>query len=86
MAEILDYYSDDWRDTIFTCAGCGWQGPADSRHFDLHAELAEYSCPKCSRTILLVSLPTIEQVKEAAARGNEEALAELRKIQQDPSS
>jgi predicted RNA-binding Zn-ribbon protein involved in translation (DUF1610 family) len=75
MADIFDYYSDDWRSKTFTCPGCGWQGAADGMDMEPHAELADYSCPECDHMILIVNFPTIEETRKAAA-------AELRRIDQ----
>lgn len=37
------------------------------------AELAEYSRPDCDAHMILVTYPTEDDVREAAARGDEEA-------------
>ena len=82
MAEIFAYYSDDWRSKIFTCPSCGWQGVADGMDMELYAELADYSCTECDDMILIVSFPTMEETRTAAAAGNEKAAATLRGLDQ----
>jgi hypothetical protein len=76
MALHLDYYDEIWRTEELVCA-CGWRGKsaaASSEHF---RALCEYSCPVCYASLLLVSHPTADDIRSAAARGNTEAQGEL---------
>ncbi|MFO0821191.1 MAG: hypothetical protein U1A77_24820 [Pirellulales bacterium] len=86
MAEICNYYDGEWRSKSFTCPNCNWLGSVGDMHMATHAELADYSCPRCGKMILIVSYPTIAEIRAAAAAGNAEAAAELRRFdQQHPS-
>lgn len=42
------------------------------------SELMDFSCPSCDKMILIVSYPTLEEIEQAAAYGNTEAIAQLR--------
>ena len=42
-----------------------------------YKDLFDVSCPKCSKMLLVVPYPTIQQTREAAAAGNLEAIAAL---------
>ena len=76
MAEHLTYYGYD-EDRPVTCPGCGWNGPAKDGSQGLYKELFDVSCPRCDTMLLIVSLPTVEETKEAAARGDARAQADL---------
>ena len=76
MAEHLTYYGYD-EDRPVTCPGCGWNGPAKDGSQGLSKELFDVSCPRCDTMLLIVSLPTVEETKEAAARGDARAQADL---------
>ena len=43
-------------------------------------ELFDVCCPSCDTMLLIVGYPTFAEIEEAAKRGNEEALRELRLI------
>ena len=75
----LPKYFSTWRQETFRCA-CGWSGTADAMAMEPFAELAEYSCPKCDVHLILVSYPTGDEVKTAAAAGNEEAQHMLHQV------
>jgi len=45
---------------------------------DWYAELTDFSCPSCDKMILIVSYPTLHEIKQAALSGNAEAIKELR--------
>lgn len=85
MAENCNYYGE-WRNKSFNCPNCNWLGSASDMDMEMHAELADYSCPRCETMVLIVSYPTLEETRIAAAAGNAEAIAELRRFdQQHPS-
>jgi hypothetical protein len=48
---------------------------------DLHAELADYSCPRCDHMILIVPFPTLDDIRTAAAAGIPQAVARLADIE-----
>lgn len=77
MAEILhDYFTSGWRSRVLDCA-CGWQGDTKSMAMELHDEVTDYACPQCANLLLIVTHPSLEQVRQAAADGNEEAQQQL---------
>ncbi len=71
MSEHVAYFSE-WRARPYTCE-CGWSGPSKELDTEFFDELAQYSCPKCDRHLVVVGYPTGDDVREAAERGNEEA-------------
>ncbi len=74
-ATHLGFWDYD-RDATLTCPGCGWSGSGagNEEYFD---ELLDVSCPQCDRMLLIVSFPTAEETRAAAAAGNPRAEAEL---------
>ena len=78
-AKILRYYQYDPAKEI-SCAGCGWNGPASQGSQQMFDELSDVRCPSCHTMLLIVGYPTFAEIEEAAKRGNEEALRELRLI------
>ncbi len=69
-------YFDDYRDRAFAC-GCGWSGGHDELSADEWADVVEGSCPQCGTTLAVASYPTADEVRAAAATGNEEAVEML---------
>jgi hypothetical protein len=80
-AKLLEYY-EYRKDEKLTCARCGWSGQAGEAPGELHRELFDVCCPVCDKMLLVVSHPTIEQTKAAAAAGNPEAMAKLPQVAQ----
>lgn len=80
-AKLLEYY-EYRKDEKLTCPRCGWSGQAGEAATELHRELFDVSCPVCDKMLLVVSLPTVEETRAAAAAGNPEALAELPQVAQ----
>ncbi len=78
MAQHSPYYDTTWRLQEFTCPTCGWCGCVDDMEQDWYAELTDFSCPSCDKMILIVSYPTLHEIKQAALSGNAEAIKELR--------
>lgn len=78
MAQIRKYYDLDWRIEEFKCPDCGWSGKMDEMSNELFNEVMDFSCPSCDKMILIVSYPTLDEIEEAAASGNAEAIAQLR--------
>ena len=80
-ARIAASYWDYDDQAELTCPACGWRGrakDADREHF---SELFDVSCPACDQMLLIVSYPTLEETREAAERGNEDAQRELGRIE-----
>lgn len=74
-ARIVSAYAvhDDDR---FVCP-CGWQGSLTELDTEIFDELADGSCPKCDRMLLIREFPTLAQMRRWAARGNAEAARDL---------
>lgn len=82
MAEIIrNYFTPRWRSDEITCA-CGWRGNSRAMVMELHEEVTDYACPVCECMLLIVSHPSIEQVRQAAAEGNVEASQQLALIEE----
>jgi hypothetical protein len=75
-AKPIDYYDYD-EDAELACWKCGWHGQARDGSRGYYKELFDISCPKCDTMLLIVSHPTIDETKEAAASGNARAQAAL---------
>ncbi len=76
MTTLREYFTP-WRAEVFSCR-CGWSGRSDAMNIEPFAELAQYACPLCDVHLILLSYPTEDDVREAAARGDEEAARMLR--------
>ena len=82
MAEIVrNYFTPRWRSDEIACA-CGWRGDSRAMAMELHEEVTDYACPACECTLLIVSHPDIDQVRQAAAEGNLEAGQQLSIIEE----
>lgn len=75
-ARIFACYEYDETAEI-TCPACGWKGSGSAAEMEPYRELFDLSCPKCGQMLVIVSYPTVEETKEAAAAGNPKAMAEL---------
>lgn len=84
IVTIHNYYQPGWRDQQHTCDACDWQGTSRGMEMELHDEQTEYSCPQCECPVLVVQHPTLEDVKAAAAAGNEEAQQQLAILEMAP--
>ncbi len=84
IVTINNYYQPGWRDQQHTCHACDWQGTSRQMEMELHDEQTEYSCPQCECPLLVVQHPTLEDVKAAAAAGNEEAQQQLAILEMAP--
>ena len=78
-AKQVKYYDYD-RSKAVECR-CGWSGQPGA-YEDYFHELLDVTCPRCDTMLLIVPYPTDEQTRAAAAGGNEEAIAELRQIEE----
>lgn len=82
MAEIIrNYFTPRWRSDEISCA-CGWHGDSRAMAMELHEEVTDYGCPACECTLLIVSHPSIDQVRQAAVEGNLEAIQQLSIIEE----
>ncbi len=79
-AKQIRYYAYRQIETV-ECE-CGWSGPPGP-HEDYFDALLDVTCPRCDTMLLIVPYPTDEETREAAAAGNEEAIAELRRIERN---
>jgi len=73
---MYNYY-DNWKDVILVCPVCGWKGKREDGVVEYFSDLFDISCPKCDKMLAVVSYPTIDETKEAASDGHEEALMNL---------
>ena len=56
-------YDDPWREWELKCEACGWTGTgAGLTTGETFRELYEADCPRCGKTVLLVSYPTHDEV------------------------
>jgi len=76
MGRVCKYYSG-WQREPFTCSQCGWTGTVGYRDLEAGDVAAIIECPKCYRSLGVVAYPNLEETREAAANGNEEALKAL---------
>jgi len=76
MGKVCKYYSD-WQHEAFTCSQCGWTGTVGHQDLEVGDVAAIIECPKCYRSMGVVLYPNLQETKEAAANGNEEAIKAL---------
>ena len=81
MEEHFNYFSD-WREQQAHCTACGWTGSSLTDAFEeLFDALIEFTCPACNVIITMVSYPTLDEIEEAAEKGNSEAIKMLKNLQ-----
>src|SRR2546427_54698 len=68
-AKPLRYYEYDEDDEL-ACWNCGWRGAGCDGSREFHRELFDVSCPRCDTMLVIVSHPTTDETKAAAAAGN----------------
>ncbi|HMU28272.1 MAG TPA: hypothetical protein PKA65_12800 [Solirubrobacterales bacterium] len=78
-AKQVKYYDYDRSEKV-ECR-CGWSGQPGA-YEDYFHELLDVTCPRCDRMLLIVPYPTRAETEEAAAAGNEEAIAELKRTEE----
>lgn len=77
MAELVpDYFAAGWRERAVACP-CDWQGDSRAMAMELHDDVTDYACPACGNLLLIVSHPSLAQVRQAAAADHPEARAHL---------
>lgn len=70
---------DNWREEVFVCPYCKWTGTIAQMSQESYHQLFDASCPKCWTMLAIVSFPSYEDTRQAASRGNPEAIAALPK-------
>ena len=80
-AKVVRYWQFDWGATV-DCPACGWRGTGQEADMNLFSELFDLRCPSCDRMVVIVSFPTEEETREAAARGNPDARRQLQRIEE----
>ena len=75
-AKVLRYFQYD-DDAPLDCFICDWSGSGRRGAVHYFDELLDVRCPDCGTMLLVVSYPTLTEVREEAKRGNPEAIAEL---------
>jgi hypothetical protein len=82
VAELVpDYFTAGWRERDLACP-CGWHGDSRAMAMELHDAVTDYACPQCGNLLLIVSHPSLDQVRAAAGAGNAEAAAQLAIIEE----
>ena len=76
MGKVCKYYSD-WQHEAFKCEQCGWTGTVGFEDLEVGDVAAIIECPKCYRSLGVVMFPSLQETREAAALGNEEAIQAL---------
>jgi hypothetical protein len=80
MAQKLGYWEYD-KDEVVTCPECGWSGRAGD-NVELYSAVFDVSCRDCEKMLLIVNATVdLEETREAAAAGNQEAAEMLPKME-----
>jgi hypothetical protein len=66
-------YFDGYRSETFHCPSCSWAGGFEQLEQEQYRDLFDGSCPQCEKMLMIVSYPTAEEIRKAAADGNEKA-------------
>lgn len=74
-AKQLRYWDYD-PDATIACSECGWAGSGAGNE-EMFEALLDVKCPQCCNMLLMVQYPTVGETREAAAAGNQRAVAEL---------
>ena len=64
-ARIVEHPEDFDRDAPLACPHCDWSGLGRDGEMEVHAEVADVSCPKCGQMLLVVSI--VERGKDSEA-------------------
>jgi len=56
-AKRLEYEDYD-EEAVLECPACGWRGQAKDGDLETWTEVADVSCPHCSKMLLVISYPT----------------------------
>jgi hypothetical protein len=79
-AKTRNYYDYDEPEMI-ECPQCRWVGSGAEGSGEYYRELFDVSCPRCDKMLLIISYPTIEETKAAAAAGNPRALEAMHGVE-----
>jgi hypothetical protein len=80
MARMIGYWEYD-KNEILTCPGCGWSGRAGD-HAAYHSAVLDVTYSQCEKMLLIVRIEVdLEETRQAAAAGNEEAQRMLPKME-----
>lgn len=71
------------RGSQISCPLCGWTGTAGTDLEELFSELLEVRCPACFQLLLYVVYPTLQETRDAAAAGNQQAIDGLPAVEAD---
>jgi DNA-directed RNA polymerase subunit RPC12/RpoP len=71
-AKVIGYFQYNGA-TRLRCPSCGWSGAAADGDRKVFDELFDVRCPNCEKMLLVVSYPTVEEIRRAAASGNQAA-------------
>ena len=75
-------YFDGWQDREIACDSCEWRGTGSGTAMgEVFRDLYERDCPQCGSRLLVVSFPTPEEIRAAAAESNPEALSMLKSLE-----
>jgi hypothetical protein len=80
-AKVYAYF-DGYRGETFQCPCCSWTGGFEQVEREQYRDLLDGSCPQCGKMLIVVSFPTAEEIRKAAAAGNEEAQQMLPMVKQ----
>lgn len=80
-ARIYSYF-DGYRNDTFHCPSCSWTGGFEQLDQEQYHDLFDGSCPQCGKMLIVVSFPTLKEIRKAAADGNEEAQHMLPMVKQ----
>lgn len=76
-SKVIGYYDYNDREQLF-CPSCQWKGTGEEVEPEVRRDALDIECPRCGTLILIILYPTLDQTREAAGKGNEKALRELR--------
>jgi len=62
------------------CPSCAWSGAAADADRHAFDDLFDVTCPACEKMLLVVAYPTIDEIRAAAASGNQSATESLKQI------
>jgi hypothetical protein len=80
VGRVCKYYSG-WQHETFTCGHCGWTGTVNFEDLEAGDVAAIIECPKCYRSLAVILFPSLQDTREAAAQGNEEAVQFLPELE-----
>lgn len=80
MPELMKYYDYEPSMSV-TCPKCAWSGTAGETE-DLAGDRLEVRCAECDTRLLGILFPTLDDAREAAASGNQRAIADLPQIEE----